>query len=278
MLKNYWVMKLTDLEFIQKKELLMLKEVIRICDKYKLQYFALGGTLLGAVRHEGFIPWDDDLDIGLKRKDYNRLIEILSIELNEPYSLHYYGNDKKHIYPYARIEDARTALRRENTTNKTEQALWLDIFPLDTVPNKNMRYRYWKLQLTILRGLRNLSCFKELVNINKEYTGIKKLIVAIAQNINFEKVLNTQYLLKRIDKVLSEKNNGEVLIGNPMGGHWFKEIFPKEYYDNVVLLKFEDFEIKCPERYQQILKKMYGDYEKLPDISERNWHGTTLVD
>lgn len=256
----------------------MAKVILDICDKHDIPYVIMGGTLLGAVRHQGFIPWDDDLDLGMKRSDYQRFLEVAQEELEPPYSLHHYQTDENYIYPYIRIQDSRYALRREHTRNQTVQQLWVDIFPLDGVPENPLKRWYWEKTLYVLRGLRNLSCFDELVNVNKSYTGLKKHIVALGMKTNVQKYLNTTAILKRIDKFLMSWNlEDNPSIGNPMGGHWFKEVYPKDYYAETVELPFEDCYLKAPKDYEKILVQMYGDYQQLPPESDRNWHGTSLV-
>jgi lipopolysaccharide cholinephosphotransferase len=154
----------------------------------------------------------------------------------------------------------------------------VDIFPLDGVPTGKVGNFVWKKKLTALRGLRNLSCFDELVNVNRSFPGVKGLIFKLGMDTNIQKYINTNKTLKSIDKYLAgyplSKNN---LIGNPMGGWWFKEIYPKNYYEKNVFLPFEDINISCPKEYKKILTQMYGDYMTPPPEEDRNQHGTSLV-
>lgn len=271
-------MKTDDLRQLQLEELKMTQLIIAICEKYDLDYFMMGGTLLGAKRHGGFIPWDDDLDIGLKRDDYERFMEVAEKELEAPYSIHHHKNDPKHIYPYIRIENSTIALRRENTKNKTIQKLWVDVFPLDGVPAGGFKRFRWEKTLYVLRGLRNLSCFDQLVNVNKSYVGIKKIIVSLALRTNVQTWFNTNKILYRIDNFLkSYAIDKYPEIGNPMGGHWFKEVYPKSYYETSVPMDFEGVPMKAPVEYEKILIQMYGNYNQLPKEEERNWHGTSIV-
>lgn len=272
------MMDSTTLRLLQLEELRMAKQVLAICEKHDIEVFALGGTLLGAVRHQGFIPWDDDLDLGMKREEYERFLKVAPAELEDPYSLHTCYNDKGFLYPYIRIQNREYGLCREFTKNKTVQDLWVDIFPLDGVPERGGRRKGWELCLTALRGLRNLSCFDELVNVNREFRGVKGLIYKLGMNTGVQKLIPTNLVLKGIDRFLKHfKVAGESCIGNPMGGHWFHEVFPTEVYDGVVPMTFEDIELPCPTGYVEILTTMYGDYMALPPEDQRNWHGTSLV-
>ena len=267
---------MTDLRKVQLKQLSILKEVAKLCEKHHIRYYALGGTLLGAVRHQGFIPWDDDLDIGMPRPDYEKFLKIAGNKIGN-YSIHTCYNDEKFIYPYIRIQDPSVILRRDNTKNKTLQELWVDVFPLDGAPSSKLQTFLWQKKLTVLRGLRNLSCFDELVNVNKEYHGVKKIIFAIGNHSNIQKLLNTNKILKSIDKSLQQyPYETSDMIGNTMGGHWFDEVYPKNTYSETVMLPFEDTTVPAPADYHTIMKLMYGDYMKLPDEKDRNWHGTTI--
>lgn len=271
-------METTDLRKLQMEELQMANIIVNICQKYNLEYYIMGGTLLGAIRHQGFIPWDDDLDIGMKRSDYEKFMKIAEYELSAPYSIHHYKNDSSYIYPYIRIQNDSISLRRDNTKNKTVQNLWVDIFPLDGVPQGKVQRFAWEKTLYILRGLRNVSCFDELVNINKEYSGLKKLVVELAQRYNIQKFFNTNRILAKIDNYLKSWSlEDNSYIGNPMGGHWFKEVYPKEYYLKTVPVIFEGIELSAPIEYKKVLEKMYGDYMLLPKEEDRNWHGTSLI-
>lgn len=272
------MMDAETLRRLQLEELAMAKQVLSVCRKHDIEVFALGGTLLGAIRHKGFIPWDDDLDLGMKREDYERFLSIAEQEFQPPLSVHTCYNDPSFLYPYIRIQNSDYGLQRDYTKNKTVQDLWVDIFPLDGVPAEGRRRQQWERGLTVLRGLRNLSCFDVLVNVNRRFKGAKGVIYKLGMNTGIQHLLPTNTILRAIDRMLKSYDlSKEALIGNPMGGHWFHEVFPKHVYDGVVMLPFEDIELPCPTGYVEILKTMYGNYMELPPEDQRNWHGTTLV-
>ena len=271
-------MEQETIRMLQLEELSMFKEIVRICERHDLTYYVMGGTLLGAVRHQGFIPWDDDLDIGFKREDYVRFLEYAEEELSAPYRVLSIYNDERYINLFSRVIDRRITLRREYTVNKTEQKLWVDVFPLDGAPEGGISRWLWEKNVYLRRGIRNLSCFSELIDVSKEYHGIKKVVVAIALHTDVERLFNTHRILIRLDRYLAKFPLDEYpCIGNPMGGGWFKEVYPKEWYDEVVRLPFEDVEVNCPKEYKRILTQMYGDYMTPPPENARNKHGTTLV-
>jgi lipopolysaccharide cholinephosphotransferase len=134
------------------------------------------------------------------------------------------------------------------------------------------------MKLTFLRGVRNLSCFDALVNVNKEYHGIRKIIFAVGNRTGIQNRICTNKWLKRIDRTLQQyPYESSRLIGNTMGGHWFDEVYSKDYYKETVMLPFEDTMVPAPSGYHEVMTCMYGDYMKLPDENDRNWHGTTII-
>ena len=118
-----------ELREIQLKELALLKEVKRICKKYRLRYFLCGGTLLGAVRHQGFIPWDDDIDIMMPREDYEQFIRMASEEWQD----YYYTNSARPDC-ITHVVDKKTTIIRTNCMKERRENLCIDIFPLDGMP------------------------------------------------------------------------------------------------------------------------------------------------
>ena len=263
---------------LQLEELNMLKEIDRICERHGLTYFVLGGTLLGAVRHKGFIPWDDDLDIAFKRDEYEAFLKYAQEELPPPLKVIHLKNDPKYIYAFGRVINPNIKLRREFTKNQTVQSLWVDVFPLDTAPGKGIKKFIWDKELYILRGIRNIACFSEIIDTKKKYHGIKKLIVSIALRTNIEKLFDIHRSVERLDRFLTGwASDSNTRIGNPLGAWWYKEIFPIEYYEDTVRLPFEDMEVTCPKEYDAVLTQIYGDYMTPPPEDKRNKHGTSLV-
>ena len=126
-------------KFLQEKELDMVKEFLKICEKHNLKYFMAGGTFLGAVRHKGFIPWDDDVDLGMYRDDYEKFLDIAKRELPYPYEVHTYRNCKEHHYYFSHIIDVRYKVRRMGSLDKREEYVWIDIFPYDGLPKGKIK-------------------------------------------------------------------------------------------------------------------------------------------
>lgn len=265
-------------KFLQCLELDMVKEFVRICTKYNLNYFMAGGTFLGAVRHKGFIPWDDDVDIGMYRNDYEKFLRIAETELNVPYKIQTYQNTDSHHYYFSHIVDTRYKVRRLGSLDKREEYVWIDIFPYDGLPN-GIKGNLFYLRLLFCRFCYHMANFDK-INIARtdRATWQKvalKLLFVFHRLCKFDK----NKWIDKIDTLLKSndlQNCDRVM--SFMGVKLQKEIFPRSVYDDLIEYTFEDINLKGPEDSNTVLRQMYGEYMKLPPENQRKSHPLEILD
>ncbi len=267
-----------DLRKLQMVELAMLKEVVRICEKYNLTYYLSAGTFLGAVRHKGFIPWDDDADVRMPRPDYEKLLEILPQELSSPYIIkHFLYDSSVHRY-YLRINDPRVKLKRTHSKTGEISNAWLDIFPLDGMPKNKLHNKLRQFRLLYRRMWMQISVFDEIVTLNKKRSRLENMIIAVVRHTPIQHFVKYDKMWKKLDKAMKacKAETAEYYV-NFMGMYKFKDMIPKSIYGNGAKYRFEDGEFNGPEDYDAFLKKLYGDYMKLPPVETRNKHMTEIA-
>ena len=199
---------LEELRKIQLIETETLKEIISICNKLQIEYFLIGGTCLGAIRHDGFIPWDDDIDIGMRRDDYNRFLRDAPSLLNAQYFLQTPESDKKSVYSYAKLRVNGTrfveyCVRDVNMHN----GIFCDIFPFDEVPDDEMENIR---QFNQVQRLHRLYFYRQTPDVScppVTYRGRIKRLFRLAYHYLIKICISRQFLLRRIIDV-STKYNG----------------------------------------------------------------------
>ncbi|MDO4276684.1 MAG: LicD family protein [Eubacteriales bacterium] len=266
---------LRDLQLV---ELEILKEFLRICNKYHLRYYALGGTLLGAVRHKGFIPWDDDVDVGMPRTDFIRFEEIVQKEL--PEFMHYYSYKTVPDYPYyvPRMTDGRVKVVDDSAAVSSEKEAWIDIFPLDGMPGGKYRRKLHCFRLLCARVRMNYSKFSTNINLKKEDRPFyERVLIGAGRILPVEKLFKTSRELRRLDKLMQKyPYDSSPYLVNFMGIHKLKEMFHKKYYGKGAWYDFEDIRLRGPKDYDHVLRQMYGEYWNPPDKQEMNHHNTRI--
>lgn len=262
---------------IHEAELLIAKYFIDICKKNHFNYFILGGTFLGAVRHKGFIPWDDDMDFGMPREDYEKLIQYLKDNPSKAFNLCSFADRTNRDYPI-KIESQDLKLVDNLLVEERIRNVWIDIFPLDGVPTNFILMNVHKVKLLSLRALFKLSQLSSNVSVNNfSRTRIEKLIIAVGKLIKIEKVLNEEKLCNKLDEVLKKYSyEKSELVVNFMGAYKFKEMFPKKIYEETETYLFEDTYMTGPKDYDYVLTQMYGNYMTPPKDNEKNKHQTTI--
>lgn len=228
-----------DLRKLQLVELDILKEFLRICEKYHLRYYALGGTLLGAVRHEGFIPWDDDIDVGMPRPDFRRFEKIVEKEL--PGYLHYCSFKKTKGYNHyvPRITDSRVKVIDESAAVDAEKEAWIDIFPLDGMPGNKYIRKIHCFRLLIARARVNYSLFSTNVDLKRKRPLHEQLLISAGKVLPVEKIFRTDRELKRLDRMMQKYSyDSSPYLVNFMGIHKLKEMFHRKHYGRGARLSF----------------------------------------
>ena len=270
---------LTPLRKLQLVELEILKQVIKICDDNNITYYISGGTYLGAVRHKGFIPWDDDADIAMPRESFERFLEIAQSKLEEGYKLVTYKNDKNYIHYAPKVESDKMKVINHSIKNEKKCNAWIDIFPLDGMPNNKLLMKIHGFHLLALRALLNLSCYDNSVKINKKHRSkIEKIIMWFGEHTLIGKMLNTHKLLNKIDKALKKYPNSKYYM-NFMGAYKLKSIMNKEeIYAEGALYEFEGLKLNGPKNYDTYLSQIYGNYMEPPKKEEQNVHGSEVID
>ena len=261
-------MKEIDIEQLRKIQLEILKEVIIFCNNNDIEYFITGGTLLGAVRHGGYIPWDDDIDLAIPRKDYERF--ITSFNNGRTDRLRVLSIDKDKFYPYvfAKVLDTNTTIEEDNDFNY-QISVYVDVFPLDNLTD-DMKYTlvlYYKIKFyNRLLYIKVANEYKKL-NIFKSFT--LKIIKFLLSNIEYYDIIS------KIDKVSSKyiNNDNSKYVGVMSLLKYGKgEIVEREIFSKSVILSFENISVKAPIGYDNYLSKLYGNYMELPPIDKRVSH------
>lgn len=236
------------------------------CRKNNLNYFSIGGTLLGAIRHKGFIPWDDDVDVGMPREDYERFKKI-SNNFNDEFDVEFYEISKDFIYPYIKIYKKSTSVV-EDFYIPFERGVWIDVFPIDAVSNfKVVRY----LQCKIIYFLKIMIAIKCGAFSFSRFKFIKRVIVFFL--FNFLKLVPKKILFKLIDFFLLIKKNGRSLYcGNLLGRWGTREMVRSYIFEKGRVAIFNNKEISVPLYSEVYLNKIYGEYMKIPKMKDREHH------
>lgn len=253
-------MKELALASIREIEVKILNEVSTFCEHNDIRYFLSSGTLLGAVRHKGFIPWDDDIDIMLPRPDYEKFLEYFKSSAS--LKIHYYTTDDKYFFPFIKVSDASTILKRPGFN--TQYGVNIDIFPIDGAPDndeeiklrlkKIARYKLWAY-------IKSTRSFKTNNPVKK--LGFICLKIALS-------IIPAKKILANMNKLgASTDYNSASRRGMVTWGYGLKEICPKQVFDEAVMVEFENDFYRCPKGYKTYLSNLYGDYKQLPPVEKR---------
>jgi lipopolysaccharide cholinephosphotransferase len=258
-------------EELKKKLLDMLEWFHGFCVENNLRYYILGGTMLGAVRHQGFIPWDDDIDVGMPRDDYRRLESLLSSSKGKYILETPKSKNKDFIYPYSKLYDTETTLI-ENARRPVVRGVYLDIFPLDGTGNTAEESRDFYKKIKIL----TIITISLITNYNKERKLYKNIAVAVARVVPFWKTISKE-LLVLLDDLCSKKSFDDSKYGGNLLGNWLeREVMPRDVMGVPTPYTFESLTVLGPEKYEEYLTSLYGDWRKLPPEDKRKSHHVFL--
>ncbi len=266
-----------NIDILHQVDMSIVKAVVKICDENGLKYYMLGGTMLGAIRHKGFIPWDDDIDLGMPRDDYEKFLKIASKKLPCYMKVVNYRNTPNYQYYITRILDTQTKVIEERIGNDSRYTnVSIDIFPIDGTPNNKLLRKIYFFRVLFHRALMSL-CYKDSIDRKRKRGFAEKILLLIMEHLPVDKI-TTPYKQKcKIDKLLkSQKVEGSKYIGNIMGAYRTREIVPTEYYGKGKMYQFEDMYLRGLEMYDEYLTYTYGDYMKLPPEDKRKTHFKVL--
>lgn len=244
----------------------LMTELDRICKKHSLRYFMVGGTLIGAVRHNGFIPWDDDIDVGMLWEDYEKLREICAQELDPAYWLHDWENDPNSPHPFYKLKIRGTHYREEIAgSSKMDDGIFIDIFPFDNAPEGTAAQKRQGMTLKLLRKIILVRCGFDLGKGSVP----KKLVYGALKLFSYLRPLTGWK--KSFQKLRTRYNTGKsAYVVNMCGAYSYeKEKKPREMMEKVVEHVFESGSFSIPEDYDTYLRGCYGDYMQLPPEEKR---------
>ncbi|WP_290233262.1 LicD family protein [Bacteroides acidifaciens] len=240
----------------------IMTAIDRVCRELNISYYMAGGTLIGAIRHKGFVPWDDDIDIFVYRKDFDVLIDYLKRNPPFPWFEIYDENRSDYYYPFAKAVDNRTIVEQKNI--KTVGGIWVDIFPMENLPENQIERNLFLRRCRILRNIQ----LAKLSSVS--FSGKKAIAKAMIKWLTFP-ITNKMWLkiCKRYMMKYNKQYTGFVGITySPYAREWFEDYMIRPTID----LPFEDRIFMAPKEYDIILRRTFGDYMILPPKEKQKCH------
>ena len=264
--KNIRYEEVTDISEIQQMELGIMEYIHEVCQKIGVKYFLAYGSLIGAVRHKGFISWDDDMDICMLRDDYEKLQDYLIANPDERYEVMSYKNNINYVYPFMKVQDNQTYLVEEDVRIDSNMGIYVDIFPVDGYEDDQA----FKDKMTKIIKKRQLSCytFKGITNTKSLVNSIIRYISVIIFYFT-----NTNKYVSQIDELAkSRKVEDYELVDYVVYKDMNKPVWKREWLEQVEAGSFEGKEFMIPKHYHEILTSDYGNYMQLPPVEQQVSH------
>lgn len=251
-----------DLKQLQDVMLQIMIATDRICRKNNIRYILYGGTMLGAIRHHGFIPWDDDMDIAMPREDYDKFVKIANSEFPETFRFECYENTKDYPYNFGKVRAVNTLFKEKFTASlNINHGVYIDVFPMDYVLASDYKKRLKRIhRLTAIKYYK-LGLFNSHKLISKIKYLLKYLPFAIfaTNDINMAIDKQLRYCYGKSDKLQA------------ICHYYIKNdyVLDKSLFTNVMEVPFEGYMFFVPKDYDSYLKAKYGNYMTLPPIDDQ---------
>lgn len=254
-------MKELTIDEVKKIQLSILKRVTHFCEENDLRYYLCAGTMLGAVRHKGYIPWDDDIDIMMPRPDYEKLLMKFKVDNLQ---LHHYNTTDHYYYPFAKIGAEHTRLKETLSTQASTMGINIDVFPLDGYPASEEEIQQ---HLTKIKELKK-RLYSKISVVNNRLAWYKKMYIkAVAYLINGKRTA------QKIDEIAKEFDfSSSPNAGIAVWGYEEREVCPKKVFTSGREIEFEGSFFNGPKDYDTYLTRVYGNYMQLPPKDQRVSH------
>lgn len=259
-------MKEINTEELKRIQLAIVSHIDSFCKHHNIKYFICGGTLIGAIRHKGFIPWDDDIDIMMMRDDYERFIDIYTSENKSKYCILSHKLNDKYPYPYAKVCDCETTFHEE-IKDAFDLGVNIDVFPIDIVPeDRNLQNKMYKKANWYIK----IMTLKRLPLARRR--GILKNVFLFISHLIFSVITFKTIVRKLDDNATKYKHSKSHLCGVAVWGYGMREINELKNYERSIYVPFENIELPVPSGYDKYLRGIYGDYMQLPAEEKRVTH------
>lgn len=261
-------MKYLTTREIQLYELDILYKFVEICEEYNLRYYLSGGTLLGAIRHKGFIPWDDDIDLAMPRKDFMRLAELSKTFTDEKYEFFFFSQDGGYLLPYGKLVNKKTFIDSQFSEEEVLKHLWVDIMPMDGLPEDDQLVEQIYKKAEFYRKIIKLCNAKlgEGKTVLKKYA--KYILKPIAMLYGKKRAINNLNALALTYDYESSKYIGAISCGLYGVG----ERMLKSEAENSVLVDFETGKFNSFGCWDSYLTGLYKNYMQLPPVEKQITH------
>ena len=271
--------KLKDL---QKEEYDIMKRIHKFCGEHDIKYMLYAGTLLGAVRHKGFIPWDDDMDIAMSRESFEKFDKLLVGGHFDDEEYHYQSNKTYKYYASEATKVRTSKIKLKEKVSKTQQGFhgaWVDIFPYDNIPDDPYLREQ---QFNIVHKYDRILYFSLLIRETDRDRGIKKVFKKSMRLVNellYPLYFFVPIILNKRHEAITQYNSTKTMDKGNFGYMFYKDyeefsrnVISNDDFKDLIKLDFRESQFLAPKNYGAILTKLYGDYMQIPDEADREVH------
>lgn len=250
-------------EELKQIQVSILDEVHKFCVEHNIKYFLAFGTLIGAVRHNGYIPWDDDIDILMPRPDYERFVREFCHENLDTF---HFNSSRKDLIVFCKVFDKRTTFIEESSLNYEGLGVNIDVFPFDGLSSD---YNIAQKHVRNVMRWTTISIIKKM-SIKHKRVWYKTLTIALLQMIL--SIIPYRYVIGKICNLMKKYDYESSKYVVHLYDAQLYKIMPKDVFEELMLIDFEGRKFYAPKNYHEYLTTYYGDYMKLPPVEKRQSH------